>query len=160
MLGDFPKNVFDVLTQQLASMGRIGSTRFYLTPDVASPAAAGGISTPATIRFNEDGIAVAMYGQETDTASAALFAQTGVRCQIGGTEDLFVDGQGGPSFAPMLALFGGVNNWLPLLRTVKRGNLWTFTFQNNTAAGTIDPKVMIAVITDKDVIAQVEKSRR
>lgn len=157
MLADFPKNVFDLLTQQLASTGRIGATRLYLTPDVPSPAAAGGVSTPATIRFNEDGIVLAMYGQETDTATAALFAQTAVRCQIGGTQDLFVDGQGGPAFAPMLALFGGVNNWFPLMRRVTRGSLWTFTFQNNTAAGLIDPKIILAMISDEDVQKQLER---
>lgn len=153
MQGDFPKHVFDLLMQQMAATGRIGATRFFLTPDVASPAAAGGISAPSSIRFNVNGIALCMQGQETDTASVAAFAQTAFRCQIGGTEDLFVDGQGGPAFMPMLLAFGGVNNWMPLMRRVREADLWTFTFQNNQAAGTIDPKVSIAVISDSDIVA-------
>jgi hypothetical protein len=145
------------LQQQLATTGRIGATRFFLTPDVASPAAVGGISTPVSIRFTQAGIALAMYGQETETATAPAFAQTAVRLQIGGTEDLFIDGQGGPAFAPMLALFGGVNNWTPLLRRVIPGVDWTFTFQNNRAAGTIDPKIIVAVIADADVASMMQK---
>ncbi len=160
MNGDFPKHVFDLLQQQLASTGRAGATRYFLTPDVASPAAVGGLSVPASIRFTERGIALAMYGQETDTATAAAFAQCAVRCQIGGTEDLFVDGQGGPAFAPMLALFGGVNNWTPLLRRVTPGVDWTFTFRNDTAAGTIDPKVIIAVIADVDLARMAQNPVR
>ncbi len=158
MLADFPQNVFGLLQQQLASMGRIGATRLLVTTDVASPAV-GQASTPVPVRFTKRGIVLAMYGQETDTATPAAFAQCGVRCQIGGTEDLFVDGQGGPSFAPMLALFGGVNNWFPLMRRAVPGTDWVFTFRNDTAAGTIDPKVVLAFIADEDIIAQVEASK-
>lgn len=151
MLADFPKNVFDMLQQQLAQTGRIGATRYFVTSAVASPTAAGGISAPVPVRFNVRGVALAMYGQETDTATVAAYAQCAVRVQIGGTEDLFVDGQGGPAFAPMLALFGGVSNWTPLMRQVQPGVDWVFTFQNNTAAGTINPKIVLAVIADADV---------
>jgi hypothetical protein len=159
MIADFPKHVFDLLQQQLATTGRIGATRYFLTPNVASPAAAGGISTPVSIRFTQKGIALAMYGQETATATAALYAQTAFRCQIGGTEDLFVDGQGGPAFLPMLAAFGGVNNWTPLLRRVTPGVDWTFTFRNDTAAGAIVPRIVIAVIADADVASMAEKGQ-
>ncbi len=159
MQGDFPKHVFDLLQQQLANTGRIGATRYYVTPAVASPAAAGGTSTPSTIRFSRSGICLAMYGQEAVAATAASFAQTGVRCQIGGTEDLFVDGQGGPAFAPMLALFGGQNCWTPLLRRVTPGVDWTFTFQNNTAAGTILPSVVLSMIADVDLAAMAAQAR-
>ena len=148
---DFPKHVFDLLQQQMASMGRIGATRWFLTQDVATPAAAGGISTPVPVRFNVSGIALCIQGQETDTATVAAFAQTAFRCQIGGVEDLFVDGQGGPAFMPMLLAFGGVNNWMPTMRRVVPGVDWVFTFQNNQAAGTIDPKIAIAVIADQDI---------
>lgn len=163
MLGDYPKHVFDLLQQQLASTGRIGFTRSFLTPDIATPAAAGGISAPAPIRFNVNGIALALYGQERDTATAVAYAQCAVRVQIGGTEDLFVDGNGGPAFAPMLALFGGVNNWIPLLRQVREGDQWTFSFRNDTAAGTIDPTCMVTCIADKDlanVLAQINAAQQ
>jgi len=159
MIADFPKHVFDLLQQQLSTTGRIGATRYFVTPDVASPAAAGGISTPTTIRFTEKGIALAMYGQEAVAASPLTFAQCGVRCQIGGTEDLFVDGQGGPAFASMLTLFGGQNCWTPLLRRVTPGVDWTFTFRNRTPAGTIDPSVTISMIADSDVARMLEQAR-
>lgn len=152
MIADYPKQVFDLLMQQLATTGRIGATRMFQTPALAaSPAAAGGISAPVSIRFNIHGIALALYGQETDTATIAAFAQTAVRVQIGGNEDLIIDGQGGPAFAPLLALFGGVNNWTPLLRRIEPGVDWSFSFQNNQAAGTIDPVCIVTAIADEDL---------
>ena len=159
MIGDYPKHVFDLLQQQLANTGRIGATRYFVTPAVVSPNAAGGISTPANVRFSQKGIVLAMYGQEGVSATAPSFAQCGVRCQIGGTEDLFVDGQGGPAFAPMLALFGGQNCWTPLLRRVVPGVDWTFTFQNNTAAGTILPSIVLSMIADVDLAAMAAQAR-
>lgn len=150
---DFPKHVFDMLQQQLAATGRIGGTKYFLTSDVGSPAAAGGISTPVPMRFNVSGIALCIQGQETETATPATYAQTAFRCQIGGTEDLFVDGQGGPAFMPMLLAFGGVNNWMPIMRRVRPGVDWVFTFQNNRPAGDIDPKIMVSVIADADIAA-------
>lgn len=159
MIADFPKHVFDLLQQQLSTTGRIGATRYYVTPDVTSPAAAGGVSTPSTITFSEKGIALAMYGQEAVAATALTFAQTGVRCQIGGTTDLFVDGGGGPAFASMLMLFGGQNCWTPLPRRVDPGVPWTFTFRNDTPGGTIDPNVVISVISDADVARMLEQSK-
>jgi len=156
MIADFPKHVFDLLQQQLASTGRIGATRYFVSPDVASPAA-GAVSTPSTIRFTERGIALALYGQEGEFATQLTFAGTGVRCQIGGTEDLFVDGQGGPAFASMLTLFGGQNCWTPLVRRVTPGTDWTFTFRNRTA-GVIAPSVTIGFIGDADVARMVAQA--
>lgn len=157
MNGDFPKHVYDLLMQQMASMGRVGATRFFLSPDVASPAAAGGISAPSSIRFNVNGIALCIQGQEGQTASSASFAQCAFRCQIGGTEDLFVDGQGGPASMPMLLAFGGVNNWMSVMRRIREADLWTFTFTNNTAAGVITPKIAVAVISDQDIAAMTAR---
>lgn len=156
-MNQFPKHVFDLLQQQLATTGRIGGTRYFLTSDVASPDAAGGLSNPVPVRFNVEGIALCIQGQEGATATAASFAQCSFRTQIGGTEDLFVDGQGGPAFMPMLLAFGGVNNWMPTMRWVQPGVDWVFTFQNNTAAGTINPKIMIAVIAKADIEAMASK---
>lgn len=153
---DFPKHVFDLLQQQMASTGRIGATRYFLTPDIVSPAAGGGVSAPVSVRFNVNGIALCMQGQEI-TGTAAAFATCAFRCQIGGTEDLFIDGQGGPAFLPLLAAFGGVNNWMPTMRRVIAGIDWSFSFQNNTGAGTINPKIMIAVIADADIAAMARR---
>lgn len=147
---DFPKSVFDQIQQQLASQGRIGATRVLQTQPVASPAL-NQISTPTAIRFPQKGFALAMYGQDAQ-ATPGAYATDRMRVQIGGTEDLFVDGQGGPAFVPMLALFGGVNNWFPLLRRVQPGVDWVFTFQNqNTDTNIIAPTVCISVIYDADV---------
>ena len=150
--GDFPKHVFDLLQQQLASTGRVGGTRWFVTQAITTPAAGGGVSTPVPIRFNVEGIALCIGGQDS-AGTAAQFAQCAFRCQIGGTEDLFVDGQGGPAFMPMLLAFGGVNNWMPTMRRVRPGVDWVITYQNNTAAGTINPRVVVAVIADADVAA-------
>lgn len=159
MIGDFPKHVFDLLNQQLANTGRIGATRYFVTSALASsPSALGGESVPVPVRFNVNGIALCIQGQEAVLATPASFAQCSFRCQIGGTEDLFVDGQGGPSFMPMLLAFGGVNNWMPMMRRVKPGVDWIFTFKNNTAAGTINPTIVIAVIADADIAAMSAKS--
>jgi hypothetical protein len=156
-MNQFPKHVFDMLQQQLATTGRIGGTRYFLTSTLAtSPAAGGGISVPVPVRFNVEGLALCIQGQEI-TGTPAAFAQCSFRTQIGGTEDLFVDGQGGPAFMPMLLAFGGVNNWMPTMRWVVPGVDWVFSFQNNTAAGTINPKVMIAVIAKADIEAMARR---
>lgn len=156
---DFPKHVFDLLNQQMASMGRIGATRFIVTPELAaSPAAVGGLSTPVSVRFTQRGIVLCMYGQEAEVATALTFAQTGVRIQIGGTEDLIVDGQGGPAFLSMLAAFGGQNCWTPLLRRVVPGVDWVFTFRNNRPAGDIDPSVTLAFIADEDIARMTQQA--
>ncbi len=156
---DFPKHVFDLLQQQMASTGRIGATRYLVTPDVASPAAAGGISTPVPIRFSEKGVCLAMYGQEGEVASSLSFAQCGVRCQIGGTEDLFVDGQGGPTYASMLSLFGGQNCWTPLMRAVTPGVDWVFTFRNRRASGNSQPSITLAVIAEIDIQRMMQQGQ-
>lgn len=151
MQGDFPQQVFQLLQQQLAQTGRIGATRYIQTPDVGTLAAvAGEQSGPAPIRFPKSGIVLAMYGQ-VEEASAVNYAATAVRCQIGGQEDLFLDGQGGPAFLPMLGLFGGTSNWQPLMRRVRPGVDWVFTFQNLTGAATLTPSVQLAFIADGDV---------
>lgn len=156
MIADFPKHVFDLLQQQLASTGRVGATRWYVTAPIAtSPATGGGISIPTPVRFTDRGIALAMYGVERTSQTAFSMANTAVRVQIGGTEDLFVDGLGGPAFAPFQAMFGSVTNWTPLMRRVTPGVDWIFTYQNNLPAPgpptTINPQIIIAVIADADI---------
>jgi hypothetical protein len=161
MIGDFPKSIFELLQQQIAQTGRMGATRVFVTPQVQPMTVGGGAqSAPVPVRFNEKGWALALYGQEGNLATPASFAQTAVRFQIGGTEDFFVDGQGGPSAGSFLSLFGGVNNWFPLLRRVVPGVDWIFTFQNNSPVGaplTLSPSVEIAVIADADVAEMIKQ---
>lgn len=152
MIGDFPKQVYDLLTQQLASTGRIPGTRWITSPDVGS-VVAGSDSITVPILFPAKGIVLAMYGQtvsSTPTANAVDFAGVRFRLQVGGTEDLVLDGRGGPSFMPMLASFGGVANWMPLLRTVEPGVNWQITFRNRSAV-TQNPEMVFAFIADADV---------
>lgn len=152
MIGDFPKQVYDLLTQQLASTGRIPGTRWITSPDVGS-VTAGSDSITVPILFPAKGIVLAMYGQTvsaTPTANAVDFAGTRFRLQVGGTEDLVLDGRGGPSFMPMLASFGGVANWMPLLRTVEPGVNWQITFRNRSAV-TQNPEMVFSFIADQDV---------
>lgn len=154
MMANFPKSVFEAATQQLAATGRIGATRWFRTPSVGAVAAAG-ISIPAPIRFNQKGIVLAMYGQVA-SGVVADFAGTSVRIQVGGTEDLVLDGQGAPSFMPLLAAFGGVANWQPLMRRVIPGVDWIFTFRNDTA-GNVTPMCVLAFLADVDVEQMAKK---
>lgn len=151
MQGDFPRQVFELLQQQLASTGRVGATRWLQTPSVGTIAAvAGQQSGPAPIRFPERGIVLAMYGQVQE-ASAANYASMAMRVQVGGQEDLFLDGQGGPAFLPFLGLFGGVSNWQPVMRRVIPGVDWVFTFQNVVGTATLTPSCQLSFIADADV---------
>jgi len=165
MIADFPKHVFDLLQQQLASTGRVGATKFFVTSPVSvSPTANGGLSVPVPVRFTDRGIALCMYGVERVSASQFSMANCAVRVQIGGTEDYFVDGLGGPAFCPFLALFGTVSNWTPMLRRVTPGVDWVFTFQNNLPTPgpptTINPQIVIAVIADADIARMTASHER
>ena len=148
---DFPRNILALAQQTLALMGRVGATRVYTTPPVTALPGPGTISQPAAVRFTTPGWVLAMYGQESQQATPASYARTGVRVQIGGDQDLFIDGNGGPSYGSMLALFGGVNNWFPLVRRVVQGDLWITTFRNNDPALAITPEVEFAFFADADL---------
>lgn len=153
MLADSPKNVLDVQYRILAETGRVGSARFKQTVDtgvipVSSDA------NPGPLNWDADGYVIAMYGQTVSDApscSALDYALTRFRLQFGGTEDLITDGRGAPDFGPMLGFVGGVSNWMPLMRRVRRGDLWVVTFRN---AGTVNgqsPKMTFAWLTDADI---------
>lgn len=148
MIADFPKSVFEAAMHQVAMSGRIGASRYFVTPSVGA-VGAGLDSIPAPVRFNQKGIALAIYGQVA-SGTVADYAGTSVRIQIGGTEDIVMDGQGSPSFIPMLAAFGGVANWQPIMRRVVPGVDWIFTFRNSTA-GSVTPQCTIAFLADVDV---------
>ncbi len=152
---DFPQSVLEMVQKQLALSGRVGATRVYVTPAVA--AAAGNDTPPAPIRFTSPGYVLAMYGQESTQATLAAYAQTGVRCQINGNEDLFIDGNGGPAFAKLLGLFGGVVNWFPLLRRVVQGDSWIFTWRNGTALG-ITPEAELAFFAEADIARMAQQN--
>ena len=137
------------LRELLDTAERAGATRYYQTPSFGTVTNAAA-STPQPIRFTRPGYVVAMYGQ-VNSGAASDYAATSLRVQIGGTEDLFVDGQGGPAFAPFLALFGGIQNRQALLRRVVNGTLWTFTVQTTIGGGGVVPLVTLSFLDDQDV---------
>ena len=155
-MNDFPQSQLDLIKQQLALMGRIGASRYYVTPEATfSSTTAGSQSNACNIRFNEPGYILSMYGAERLIVTAASQAKTGMRLQVNGDEDIAVNGNGGPAFPSMLALFGGVNNWQPLMRRVTQGDLYTFTFENNNGAA-IRPQVTLACLMDSDIARMKE----
>lgn len=145
--GEFPAHVVDLFTRQLAQFGRIGATTIYKAPELAAAIAgvAGTVAGPQNIRFREPGTVIAMYGQEA-LGTSLSFATTEVRIQIGGNEDVFTDGQAG-TFVPLLALFGGSQNWFPLLRRAVPGVDWSISYRNQSAVAKT-PQLMLAFVAD------------
>jgi hypothetical protein len=126
----------------------VGATRYLQTPSFGS-IAAGDDSTPQPIRFTRAGFVTAYSGQIA-SAAVADYGGTSLRVNIGGTEDLYVDGQGGPTFAGFLELFGGVPARRKLVRRVVPGDVWVFTVRNGNA-GAVTPLVLLDVLDDEDV---------
>lgn len=139
----------ELMQRSLALTARIGATRI-LTVSLPAPiAAVAGTTAQATpLNFQEEGIIIGMSGQE-QTATAAKYAKTELRLQIG-AEDVISDGQGG-SFAPFMLLFPPGQPYFSLLRKVQVGVPWTFTFRNQDAAATAIPTVTLSFIADADL---------
>lgn len=151
MYGDFPPNVVELIQRQLSQFGRVGATKIYTAPALpaAIAAVAGTTSNPVNIRFREPGTVIALYGQE-QAGTAPKFATTEVRVQVGGTEDLWTDGEVG-TFVPLLALFGGALNWWPMWRRATPGVDWLITWRNQSGAATATPFLGLAFIADADL---------
>lgn len=145
---DWPNNVLEAIQRQVSQFGRTGATKIYAVPDVTAIAASG-TSQPQTVTFREAGVVIAMYGQEL-AGTAPKFAQTRVRVQIGGSEDIFTDGQSGV-FVSMLSLFGGAQNWFPLWRRAVPAVRWIVTYQNLDAGATATPSLQFALLADADI---------
>lgn len=150
---DVPPHVIELIQRQLSQFGRVGATKIYKAPDLSAAIAAAGanptIAGPQNIRFREKGIVIACYGQER-TGTAAKFAQTEVRVQIGGSEDLFTDGQSG-TFVSLLSLVGGAQNWFPLWRRATPGIDWSVSYRNQDTGAAANPSFQFAFIADADV---------
>lgn len=125
-----------------------GATRVLQVP-AFGVVATGQSSTPQNIVCTRGGYFVALHGSIASGAIAD-YAATNLRLQIGGTEDFFVDGQGGPAFSPFLLNFGVFPGYKRVLRRVEKGDLWTFTVQNLTA-GNVTPTVSMDFIGDDDL---------
>ena len=138
------------IRDMLALVDRAGATRYMQAPSFGT-VGNGTDSTPQSIRFGWDGFVVGLYGQ-IQSGTAADYGGSSLRVQIGGTEDLFIDGQGGPAFAGFLGLFGGVPNYQRVVRPIKNGDLWTLTVRN-ASGGSIVPSVWFSFLAAKDVAA-------
>jgi hypothetical protein len=156
---NFPPNVVELIQRQLSQFGRVGATRIYTAPALAAAIAAGASveSNPVTIRFREPGTVIALYGQEL-AGTAPKFASTELRIQVGGTEDLFTDGEVG-TFVPFLGLFGGALNWWPMWRHATPGVDWLITYRNRDAGATATPFAGLAFIGDADLARQMPAVR-
>ncbi len=146
----FPPHVVELIQRQLSQFGRVGATRIVRAPalSAAMAAVAGQENSPAPIIFREACTVIAMYGQEL-AATAAQYASTELRVRIGGTEDLFTDGTNG-AFVPLLALFGGSQNWFPLWRRAVPEVPWLVTYRSANAVAKT-PSVFFACIADADL---------
>lgn len=142
MRGDFAPTPIEIAQRLASQYGRLGATRIYQAPSVGA-VAAGATSQSVPITWRTDGLVIAMYGQTLDGAVASL-AGMSVRVQIGGSEDLFTDGNTGVA-VPMLALFGQAQNWFPLMRACYKTEVWSVSFVNATA-GALTPSVQFAVV--------------
>lgn len=140
----FPAGLVDHVARVLAQFGRMGSTRTYRFPAITTALAGGGeVSQPVSITFRRDAIAVALYGSEI-SGEAAIYAQTEVRVQVSGQEDLVTDGQSG-QFADYLALFA--EGYYPLMRYVYTGQSWSAQYRNVQASAMDEatPSLYVAV---------------
>ena len=142
MHGDFGPNAITLAQRLVSQSGRLGATRIYQAPAVGS-VANGATSQAVPITWRTDGIVIAMYGQTLDGAVASL-AGMALRVQLGGSEDLFTDGNTGVA-VPMLSLFGQAQNWFPLMRQCYKTQVWSVSF-TNTSGGALTPSVQFAVI--------------
>lgn len=149
MQGEWPPNVIEAIMRQVSQYGRTGSTKIMAVPALSAAIAISSTVQAQPLQFRESGVVIAMYGQEL-AGTAAKFASTTVRVQIGGQEDLFSDGNAGVGVS-MLALFGGAQNWFPLWRRVIPGVNWVVTYGNNDGAATATPSCFFGFIADADI---------
>jgi hypothetical protein len=134
------------------AFARTGATRIYVVSLPAAIAAGADVQAAASpLNFQESGVVVAIQGQER-TGTAAKFASTEVRIQMG-NEDLATDGQAG-AFVPMLMLFSPGQPYFAMNRRVQVGVPWTVTFRNRDAGAAANPTLSLAFIADADVRRQ------
>lgn len=159
MQGDTFTNAYlDAIMRAQALVGRLGGTRNFRTQDLVTPIAIGGESPTQLVRFDRDGVVLAMYGQES-TATPLGLSVVSARIQVG-SRDVFLDGNGGPAFAPFAMLFGGLSNWYPMLVETEKAVPWVVTFRNGIgAAATNSPMVNFAWISNEDLAAMASAER-
>lgn len=146
MRGDYPQNPLELAQRTLALSGRVGATRIYTAPRLATALTVSGGAAPTAqvqIQFFRPAIVLGLYGQEL-AGTTAKFASTEVGIRIG-NEAFITDGQA-ETTAPLLALFGPSVNWFPINRQAQPGVNWTITWVNRDAAATATPFLALSVI--------------
>lgn len=118
---------------------REGATDFVVVPPLAAAIAAGASveGQPQEVKWKEPGFVIAIMGQEL-AGTAAKFAQTEIRIQVGGSRDVFSDGRVG-QFMPLLCLFGGYMVERKFTRYVDPATSWWVTWRNRDAGATATP---------------------
>ncbi len=137
--------------QQLVQFGRLGATRILKVPDLPAAIAAGAnvqVQAPL-LKFNRPGTVIGLYAQEL-AGTLPKFAQTGLRLQFAGDDDLIYNGAAG-DFASLLALVGFSVNWFPMMRRVDNYTQWTITYRNQDPGATATPSCMFAVLEDSEL---------
>lgn len=137
--------------RQLLELAELaGATRYFKASEEQFGTIAAGQQSPnVTVRFTRNGFVTAFSGQ-IKSGAVADYGGVTLRVQIGGSEDLIVDGQGAPSQIGFLEAFGGVPAKRRIVRRVTVGELWTFTANNGTA-GTVVPSVTLDFLDDDDI---------
>lgn len=150
----FPDTI-ETLLRYISQFGPVPSTKVYKVPALgAAVAAAVNATTPTIVQaqplqFREVGFVLGMYGSER-SGTGPKFAQTGVRVQIGGQEDLFTDGNSGVDVS-MLSLFGGALNRYALWRPAAPGVNWVVSYYNWDTGAVAYPEVEFSFIAQADV---------
>lgn len=146
----YPLAVIQFAQQQLSQYGRLGATKIVTTPALSAPipGVVGSTQQAPLITWRDPGWAIALYAQ-TRAGTAPSFAQTDIRVQFPGDEDLITNGTAG-DFAPMLSLVGPNVNWFPMIRRVERGDNWTITYKQAGVVA-VEPSVLFAFIADADM---------
>lgn len=151
MNGPEAMSIIQWAQQQLVQYGRLGATRIMKVPDLpaAIPAGANVQVQAPLLQFNKPGTVIALFAQEL-AGTMPKFAQTGIRLQFAGDDDLIYNGQAG-DFASLLALCGFTTNWFPMLRRVGNYTQWTITYRNQDVGATATPSCMFAVLEDSEL---------
>lgn len=150
----FPDTI-ETLLRYISQFGPVPSTKVYKVPALGtSVAAAANALTPMIVQaqplqFRETGFVLGMYGSER-SGTGPKFAQTGVRVQIGGQEDLFTDGNSGVDVS-MLSLFGGALTRYPLWRAASPGVNWVVSYYNYDTEAVALPEVEFSFVAQADI---------
>jgi hypothetical protein len=149
MPNQYPAQVVNTILRQLSQYGQVGGSKVYKVPALSAAVLAGQQAQAPVLQFREPGIVIALYGQER-AATAQSYATTRIRIQIGGSEDLFTDGNVGVGLS-LLSLVGGAQNWYPIIRPAGPGVNWLITYENVSDDDDANPECQFSFLADADI---------